>query len=75
MHTALGQLLRDTGHLHKLDKLDNLDMLVKAVAGVNKDSEKTAYLIAKILGLVILGLVFTIVALLTGAHFEFIKLH
>jgi hypothetical protein len=75
MNAMLTQLIKHTNYLHKLDKLDSLDLLVKAVTNVNNNESKTTYLIARILGFVILGLVFVIAALLTGAHLGFLKLH
>ena len=75
VHAVVGQLLKDTGHLSKLDRLDSLELLVKAVTGMNKDAEKSAYMIGRIFGFVILGLTLIIVALLTGAHLDLLKLH
>lgn len=75
MSAMLSQLIKHTNYLHKLDKLDSLDLLVKAVTGVNNNESKTTYLVARILGFVILGLVFVITALLTGAHLKFVTLH
>ena len=75
MSVMLSQLIKHTNYLHKLDKLDSLDLLVKAVTNVNNNESRTTYLVAKILGLVILGLIFVVAALLTGAHLNFITLH
>lgn len=75
INTTMARILEHTTHLHKLDKLDNLDLLVKAVAGKNENDGKMAYMVAKILGFVIIGLVFIIAALLTGQKLQLFTLH
>lgn len=74
MHSVMEKILDHTTHLHKLDKLDNLSLLVAAVTGKNDNEGKLAYLVARVLGLVIVGLTIIIVGLLTGQHFGFVKL-
>ena len=74
LHLLMEKMLDHTTHLHKLDKLDNLSLLVSAVTGKNENEGRLAYLVARVLGMVIIGLTVIIVGLLTGNHLGFVKL-
>lgn len=67
MSTNMGLIIEHTQHLKKLDKLDIIaESLLNAATGKDQMPTKTAHLIFKMFGVVMLGLIFVIVFLLTG---------
>ena len=69
MHETIGQIAMHASHLKKLDVLEEIrDKLIGPATGKDHIETPTAVLIFKILGAVIIGLLLTVVFLLTG-HF------
>lgn len=87
MHSAITQVVTHTSHLQKLDiiasatdaqcrQLNEIrDGLMGPATSKKQMDNETVLLIVKILGAVIIGLLFTIVFILTGQKFGLFTLH
>lgn len=76
-HSTMQQLIEHTQHLAKLDTIavsinDMKNGLMNSATGRDQIPTKTAHLIFKLLGAVIIGLVVILVFLLTGHEFGII---
>lgn len=74
-HDAMLQIVPHIQHLSKLDTLEDIrDTLLEAATGRNHIDANMATLVFKILGAVILTLLFVLLFLLTGQHFNILTL-
>lgn len=74
-HNIMNQIHTHTQHLSKLDALEDIrDSLISKATGRDQLDTKTAMIMFKILGAVIVTLLLTILFLLTGQSFNFFKL-
>lgn len=80
MNALVETSIQSSKYLAKLEKLDSLDGAVEAVntlatvvSGKNSAEARTTLVVAFILGAVIIGLIVTIVFLLTGEHSGWIQ--
>lgn len=74
-HVIMNQILTHTQHLSKLDALEDIrDSLISKATGRDQIDTKTAMVMFKILGAVIVTLLITLLFLLTGQSFNFFKL-
>lgn len=70
LHVNMANIMQHTKHLEKLDALTDIrDSLIGPATGRDQLQTKTAMSIFRILGIVIIGLLLTIVFLLTGENF------
>ena len=77
MYSHTKQILQYAKHLENLDKLNALESireyLMPLATGKDQMQTKTANIIFRLLGAVILGLLSVIIFLLTGAHMNIIE--
>lgn len=74
-HVLMTQIMTHTQHLSKLDALEDIrDTLINKATGRDQLDTKTALIMFKILGAVIVTLLLTILFLLTGQSLNFFKL-
>lgn len=74
-HKRIGQMLEHTQHLSKLDALEDIrDSLISKATGRDQIDSKIALLLFRILGAVIVTLLFVILFLLTGQKLNLLSI-
>ncbi len=76
VHSAMSELIKHASHLSKLDALEDIkNSLIGPATGRDQMQTKTVNMIVKILGVVIIGLLATLVFIITGKSLGWLSIH